>query len=63
MTNLLSPASADDLPNDPELLKARIHRQTILLGQQLIEMDDLREDMRKLQRQNRKLRALLTPTN
>jgi hypothetical protein len=26
-------------------------------------MDDLREDMRKLQRQNRKLWALLTPIN
>ncbi len=61
--SLFTTAHADDLPNDLDWLKACIHRQTILLGQQLIELDYLREDLRKEQRQNRRLRALLTPKN
>ncbi|WP_138990807.1 hypothetical protein [Larkinella sp. C7] len=54
---------SDDLPNDPEALKACIHRQAILLGYQLIELDHLQEDLRQLKRQNRRLKTLLTPTN
>ncbi|GAB3976018.1 hypothetical protein GCM10028806_34880 [Spirosoma terrae] len=53
----------DDLPNEIERLKARIQRQTILLGLQLIEIDELRDQLRAVKRQNHKLRALLTPTN
>ncbi|QJD79587.1 hypothetical protein [Spirosoma rhododendri] len=63
MRDLFSSASCEGLPNDPEQLKERILRQTILLGFQVIELDDQREQIRQLQRQNRQLRALLTPTN
>jgi hypothetical protein len=63
MSNLLSSASFEGLPNDPEQLKERILRQTILLGFQVIELEDQREQIRQLQQQNRTLRALLTPNN
>ncbi|GAB3992012.1 hypothetical protein GCM10028807_24100 [Spirosoma daeguense] len=55
--------SLEELPDEPELLKARIYRQIILLGLQLVEIDELRDQLRAIKRQNRKLLALLTPTN
>lgn len=63
MNDLFSSAGYDELPNDAEQLKERILRQTILLGLQVVELDDQRKEIRQLKHQNRQLRALLTPSN
>jgi len=63
MNDEITPFPYEKLPDDVVLLKEYLREQVALSGLQALEMHLLKQELKTLRSENRKLKGLLWPTN